>query len=90
MHTLHRRYAIFLILICVGIGLAHQLEASLEPNHADHCSVCMMGSSSPAISSFSDIPELGEQADFFDEIYLFSFYQRGFWPAYLTRAPPIV
>lgn len=89
MHALQRRYAIFLILICVGIGLAHQLEASLEPDHAGHCGVCIMGASSPAMSSCSVLTEFGIQTDSFKKNAFFSLYQSSLWPAYLTRAPPI-
>lgn len=83
-------FTITLVLLCVGVGLSHNIEAALNADHGEHCSICLSGNTTPCISneiSSLDYPKIG---DYFVIAPLRFAHHNATWPDYTTRAPPLV
>ncbi len=85
-----RALAVTLILMCVGIGLGHDIEAALDAGHGEHCSICLFGSSSAALPGTALTFDVATLGDAFTTPAPQLEYHRYSWPGYITRAPPLV
>ncbi|WP_250656935.1 hypothetical protein [Alkalimarinus coralli] len=90
MRQWQNAFTITLILLCVGIGIGHNIEATLDSDHGEHCSICISGNSSPAVSNLTTPLDNFAAAAIINTASTSSAYQRQEWPGYATRAPPLV
>lgn len=81
---------ITLVLMCVGIGLSHNIEAALSSDHGEQCSICISGHSSPVISNEINTLDHVTTGAVFDITHPALTYKKAIWPDYATRAPPLV
>lgn len=90
MQKWQNTFTITLILMCVGIGLGHNIEAATASDHGEHCSICVFGNSTPAIFNEAASLELNIAAPRLKTPSLACGYRNHVWPDYTTRAPPLV
>lgn len=79
-----------LIIMCIGIGLSHNIEAALDSDHGEHCSICISAGNIPVIPLETIL--WGEQivSTAFEIVRSAPAYRNAIWPNYTTRAPPLV
>ena len=82
-------FTITLILMCVGIGLGHDIDAALDQNHGELCSICIFGNT-PALLSAEISFDFGAFHRVFEDPSFPLEYHNEVWPGYVTRAPPLV
>ena len=90
MRQWQNAFTITLVLMCVGVGLSHNIEAALNSDHGEHCSICISGNSSPVISNaLTSLDNLIINTGFALAAPRLA-YKNALWPDYTTRAPPLV
>ncbi|MFD2229376.1 hypothetical protein [Alkalimarinus sediminis] len=90
MRQWQNAFTITLMLMCVSIGLSHNIEAALNLDHGEHCSICISGNSAPVISNEPiSLDNLHFDSVFGTESPRLA-YSCASWPGYSTRAPPLV
>ena len=83
-------FTITLILMCVGVGLGHHIEAALDSDHSEQCTICILGSSPPVVSSDAFLVNHHPTRSIIETTLPSAPYQHMVWPGYSTRAPPLV
>ncbi|UZE95485.1 hypothetical protein [Alkalimarinus alittae] len=79
-----------LVLICVGIGLSHNIEAALALDHGEHCSICISGNTPPVTISDATLVNTAINCAVFETSRPTPAYPIALWPDYSSRAPPLV
>jgi len=90
MRKWQNAFTITLILMCVGIGLSHNIEAALASDHGEHCSICVSGNSTPAIFNEAASLDFNIAEPLLETPSIACGYKNHAWPDYTTRAPPLV
>lgn len=90
MRQWQNAFTFTLVLMCIGVGLSHNIEASLSPEHGEHCSICISGNCTPVAPY--DISSWGHNLSItvFQTKSSIPAYKNAVWPYYTTRAPPLV
>lgn len=89
LQTWKKIFAIALMLIGVTMSLAHKIDATFEPGHAEHCGICLLGSDNPAHQALPVLPVAGHLSSQLSVGPLASRVCFNRWPHYSSRAPPL-
>lgn len=90
MRQWQNAFTLTLILICVGIGLSHNIEAALNVDHGEHCSICVSGNYPPVISGDETLFTAHKVSSAFVIALPPPAHSKTTWPDYTSRAPPLL